>query len=64
MILRALAVVLAALAVAACGGDEADVDAAAEFERFPIYWLTESFEGHDLEYISELGETNAGVTLV
>ena len=43
---------------------EADVDAAAEFERFPIYWLTESFEGHDLEYISELGETNAGVTLV
>jgi hypothetical protein len=41
---------LALLALAGgCGGsDQPDVDAAAEFDRFPIYWLTEEFEGHEL----------------
>jgi hypothetical protein len=63
---RALAVLLGAVAVGArcAGGDEVDIDAAAAFQRFPIYWLTEEFEGHELTHISELGETNPGATLV
>lgn len=66
MTLRALAVLVGALALAAgcAGGGGVDIDGAAEFDRFPIYWLTEEFEGHELTHISELGETNPGVTLV
>jgi hypothetical protein len=62
--LRALAAALVLLVAVGCAHEDPDVDAAAEFERFPIYWLGESFEGHELEHISELGETNPGVTIV
>lgn len=62
---RMLAGLVALLAVGGCAsGDEPDVDAAAEFDRFPIYWLTEEFEGHELTYLSELGGTSPGVTIV
>jgi len=61
----ALVVVLLASAVGGCfPGEEPDVDGAAQFDRFPIYWLGETFEGHGLEHISELGATNPGVMLV
>jgi hypothetical protein len=62
--LSILVALLAAAAVGCAGGDDPDIDAAAEFDRFPIYWLTEEFEGHELTYISELGESSPGVTLV
>ncbi len=47
---RALAVLLAALVLAAgcAGGDEPDIDAAAEYDGSPINWLTEELEGHEL----------------
>ncbi len=60
----ALAVLLAALAAAGCGSEGSEIDAAAEFDRFPVYWLGESFEGHDLESIDGLDETSAEVRLV
>jgi hypothetical protein len=63
---RALVAALALLAVAACGCGvrDPDLDAAAEFEGFAIYWLGESFEGHDVEHISELDRSSPGVTVV
>jgi hypothetical protein len=65
VIYRVVALALAALAVGGCAGrDEPDVDGAAAFDRFPIYWLTAEFEGHELTYISELNEAVPGVTLV
>jgi hypothetical protein len=52
------------LAVAACGGDEVDIDAAAAYEGSPIYWLTEEFEGHELEEIRGLDDDATPIELV
>ena len=57
------AVLLATATACAVTTDEPDLDAAAEFEALPIYWLGETFEGHDLERISGLDGVGPGVTL-
>jgi hypothetical protein len=62
--MRALALVLVALAVSACGGGEVDIDAAAEYEDSPIYWLTEEFEGHELTHIGGLDDEATAILLV
>lgn len=41
-----------------------DVDRAATFDRFPLYWLGESFEGHELAAIEGVGESGPGVVLI
>jgi hypothetical protein len=52
------------LAAAACGGDDVDIDAAAEYEGSPIYWLTEEFEGHELTRIDGLDGELPFVTVI
>jgi hypothetical protein len=63
VITRAVALVLAALSVAGCGGDDVDIDAAAEYDGSPIYWLTEEFEGHELEHIGGLDDEATAIVL-
>lgn len=60
-----LGLALAALA-AGCGAleEKPDVDAAKEFDRFPIYWLGESFEGHALRRLSGFDDDATAVGLV
>jgi hypothetical protein len=53
----------AAVLAAGCGGDE-DVQAAREFERFPLYWVGESFEGFDLVHVDGLEHPAQFVTFV
>jgi hypothetical protein len=63
---RALVVLLGTLAVAGgCAAhDDPDIDAAAAYEGSPIYWLTEEFEGHELEHIGGLEEDATAIVLV
>ena len=51
------------LAVGCSSDDEPDVDKAASFQAYPLYWLGESFEGHDLETIARLEGQSSGVGL-
>lgn len=44
--------------------DKPDVDKAANFQAYPLYWLGESFEGHDIETIAGLGDQGAPVVLI
>jgi len=51
------------LAVGCSSDDEPDVDKAASFQAYPLYWLGESFEGHDIETIAGLAGESSGVGL-
>jgi len=62
--LAVAAVVFAALAAGCSFGDAPDVAAAESFERLPIYWLGESFEGLDLTHIGGLEEWSTAVVLI
>jgi hypothetical protein len=63
--LPCLGFVLAALAAGCAALEEKpDLEAAREFDRFPIYWLGESFEGHDLSRLSGLEDDATAVGLV
>jgi hypothetical protein len=51
---------MAAMALVACSGDtqtavpgggDPDIEAARAFDRFPLYWVGEHFEGWDLEHV-------------
>lgn len=49
---RTLAVALAAALVAAsCGGSNADVDAAKDFDAYPLLWAGEEFEGLPVTHV-------------
>ncbi len=39
------------------------MDKAARFEDYPLYWLGESFEGHDIEFVVGLAGESSGVGL-
>jgi hypothetical protein len=43
--------------------DKPDIDKAASFQAFPLYWLGESFEGHDIETIGGLAGEGSAVVL-
>lgn len=41
-----------------------DLNNAEKFEGFPLYWLGDTFEGHDIETISGLGDQGSPVVLI
>jgi len=56
---------LLVLLAAGCSGSKgADVDAAKEFKRFPLYWPGETFEGRSITRIGGLGGSSSAVVLV
>ena len=52
-----------ALLAAGCGEDK-DVQAARKFERFPLYWVGESFEGFDLVHVDGLDRPGDFVSFI
>lgn len=64
---RWAALVLGAAVIAtSCGGKglDADVQAAREFKRFPLYWVGERFEQWDLVYVDGLERRGDFVTFI
>lgn len=59
-----MAVLLALFAAGCSRNNEADVAGAREFERFPVYWLGETFEGLDVTRISGAGGESVGVGII
>jgi hypothetical protein len=55
---------IVALAAGCSSGGGPDIESAASFERFPLYWLGESFEGWDVSSISGLEDSASAVVLV
>jgi hypothetical protein len=53
LVLAALAVAFLA-GVAGCRDTSADIEAAKDFDRFPLYWVGERFEKWDLTHIDGL----------
>lgn len=61
----ALALTAALVAVAGCSLDRGpDLEEARSFQRLPIYWLGDAFEGYDLERIEGLEDWAAAVVLI
>lgn len=60
--------ILAAAALVVMSGcsldDRPDVDAAASFDRFPLYWLGERFERWDVTSISGLQDGSSAVVVI
>jgi hypothetical protein len=62
----ALLVAVSLLATACLGSkaSKADIEAAREFDRFPLYWLGEQFKGWDLAAIDGLKYSSPIITFI
>jgi len=42
-------------------GPEPDIESAVEFDRFPVYWLGDEFDGHELSHVEAEDWSTAAV---
>jgi hypothetical protein len=55
---------LLCLFVAGCGDPDTDIEAAKQFDRFPLYWVGGRFEQWDIETIEGLNDRSRTVVFI